>query len=158
MNADKNRQKSPMNLFKQIVIVLMVMVVATSCTSNSGELEVQNVWSRSSPSVAQNGVFYMTIINNSNQNDLLLSVQTEACGAAELHEIVMQENGLMGMRPVERGVVEVLAGEMVELKTGGLHVMCLDKQIEFEAGVEIPLTLFFEQAGEVAVTAVVRDS
>ncbi len=128
------------------------------CGGNSSELEVQDVWSRSSPSAAQNGVFYMTIINNSDQDDALLSVETDACNVAELHEMYMMENDLMGMRPALGGVIELPAGETVKLKTGGLHVMCLGKQIEFEVGVEIPLTLYFEQAGEMGVTAVIRDS
>jgi copper(I)-binding protein len=40
---------------------------------------------------------------------------------------------------------------------GGLHVMCLDKQVDFTSGSRIPLTLFFANAGEMAVEAEIRE-
>lgn len=39
-----------------------------------------------------------------------------------------------------------------------LHVMCLGKQIDFAVATEIPLTLTFENAGEMEITAVIRDN
>lgn len=142
-----------------LMMIFVGAVVQAACTggaSGSGELEVTNVWGWASPNAAANGAFYLNMVNNTQEDDRLLSVATDACAAVELHEMYMKENDVMGMRPVPGGSIAVLAGETVELSAGGMHVMCLDKQIEFNAGTEIPITLIFEKAGEMSVTAVIR--
>ncbi len=62
---------------------------------------------------------------------------------------------MMTMQPVDS--VPVPAGETVELKPGGYHVMLLDVQKELVPGDTIEVTLTFELAGEVTVTAEVRE-
>jgi hypothetical protein len=63
----------------------------------------------------------------------------------------------MGMRPVEGGVIEIPAGGQAELKVGGLHVMCIQKQADFEPGAQLPLTLQFEKSGEKMITVEIRE-
>jgi hypothetical protein len=98
------------------------------------------------------------LTNNSDNEDALVSVSTDACGMVELHEMYDKGEGVMGMRPVAGGTIPVPASGSAELKPGGLHIMCMGKQVDFAAGTEIPLTLTFENAGEMAVTAVIRDN
>jgi copper(I)-binding protein len=50
----------------------------------------------------------------------------------------------------------VPAGETVVLEPGGLHVMCVGVSQPLSAGQQIPMTVVFEKAGEVAVEAEVR--
>jgi copper(I)-binding protein len=64
--------------------------------------------------------------------------------------------GMMGMRPIAR--LEIPAGGSVELKPGGYHVMLIDLNQELKAGDKIEITLKFEKAGEIKVTAEVRES
>ncbi len=150
-----------MKHFKLIVLlVVFATVLMTACSSGAdeGKLEVNGVWGRTSPMAAANGAFYLNVVNNSKNDDTLLSAASDACGVVELHEMYMKENDVMGMRPVPGGNIPVPAGQTVELKVGGMHVMCLDKQVEFTAGTEIPITLVFENAGEMSVTAEIRDT
>ena len=63
--------------------------------------------------------------------------------------------GMMTMQPVES--VPVPAGETVELKPGGYHVMLLDVKKVLAVGDTIDVTLTFEKAGEVTTTAEVRE-
>lgn len=63
--------------------------------------------------------------------------------------------GNMTMKPVES--IELPAGEMVELKPGGYHIMLIDLVKPLEVGDTIELTLTFEQAGEKTVTAEVKE-
>jgi copper(I)-binding protein len=144
-----------------VLFFLLVMLFAAGCTASgdgSGELVVDNVWGRSSPMVAQNGAFYLTISNDSGEDEQLLSADTDACGTVELHEMYMKENDVMGMRPVPGGSIAIPSGETVELKVGGMHVMCIDKQAAFEVGDTIPIILSFSNAGEIEVTAEIRES
>ena len=69
----------------------------------------------------------------------------------------MDENQVMKMRPVEGGVIEVPAGGEVQLKPGGLHIMLIKLVEPLENGKTIPLTLNFEQVGEMTIDVVVGD-
>lgn len=141
-----------------LVALLLVGVVACSSSGADGTMEVADAWGRSSPMAAQNGAFYMQITNNTETDDKLLSATAEACEVVELHEMYMRENDMMGMRPVPGGFIPLPVGEMVELKVGGLHVMCIGKIANFEVGDSYPLILQFETAGEMEVTVEIRDN
>jgi copper(I)-binding protein len=145
---------------KSWVVLLLSVLFLAACSSGgsgSGELEVSDVWGRTSPMAAQNGAFYMTITNNTGADERLLAAAADVCGTTELHEMYMKEGDVMGMRPVSEGYVEIPAGEIVALKVGGLHVMCIDKKAEFKVGDQIPLTLTFANAGERTVTAEIKE-
>lgn len=123
----------------------------------SDTLEVSGIWGRNSPMAAPNGAFYMKITNGTDTDEKLLTASADICGVTELHEMYVKENDVMGMRPVPDGYIAIPAGGSEELKVGGLHVMCIDKTESFEIGQEIPITLVFENAGEMVVTAEIRE-
>ncbi|SDU05964.1 copper chaperone PCu(A)C [Halopseudomonas salegens] len=120
-----------------------------------GDLSIDNPWSRAMPAVAQTGAVYLTIRNDGDKTDTLLSASTPAAGKTELHEHV-HEDGLMKMR--EMSEVIIAAGETVEFKPGGYHVMLFSLQQELSAGSELPLTLIFAEAGEIEVSVQVVPS
>lgn len=145
---------------KKWIILLTLLLALSACAGPgavTGDLEVTNVWGRTSPMAAQNGAFYLTITNNTGSEERLLAANGEVCGTTELHEMYMKEGDVMGMRPVSDGYIVIPAGETVELKVGGLHVMCIDKSVEFQVGDEFPLQLTFANAGERTVTAEIRE-
>ena len=145
---------------KFLFLLALMALVVTACSTSGGEgtVKISDPWGRTSPSVAANGAFYMMLTNDSKSDDALLSVTTEACKTVELHEMYDKGDGVMGMRPVEGGDIPLPAGGSAELKPGGMHVMCMGKLIDFEAGTEVPMTLTFEKAGDMEVTAVIRDN
>lgn len=145
---------------KKWIVVVAVMLFLGACGGTgdaTSDLEITNVWGRTSPMAAQNGAFYLTITNGTGSEERLLAANGEVCGTTELHEMYMKEGDVMGMRPVSDGYIVIPAGETVELKVGGLHVMCIDKTVEFQVGDEFPLQLTFANAGERTVTAEIRE-
>ncbi len=148
---------------KRITIVFLLAftlaLVACGGKSNSASntLDVSGVWGRNSPKAATNGAFYMLINNGTDKDEKLLSASADICKVVELHEMYVKENNVMGMRPVPEGYIAIPAGGSAELKVGGMHVMCIGKNAEFELGLEIPITLVFENAGEVEVTALISE-
>ena len=62
---------------------------------------------------------------------------------------------MLGMQRIER--LEIPAGATVELKPGSFHLMLIDLTQELKAGETIEMTLSFEKAGDVKVTAEVRE-
>ena len=144
---------------KALFLLALLLLTAVACSGGEDEgITVTDPWGRTSPAAAENGAFYMMLTNNGSEDDTLLGASTDACGMVELHEMYDKGDGVMGMRPVEGGTIALPAGGSAELKPGGLHVMCMMKQVDFAAGTEIPLTLTFENAGEMEVTAVIRDN
>lgn len=145
-------------------------------------LQITGVWARTSPSMASRGAAYMVIANGTDIDDALLSASVDPSIAAtvEVHETVKaggemgsdttmgggemgsdttmgmgsdttMGGGMMQMRPVDR--IDIPAGQSVALKPGGYHIMLLDLQAPLETGGKLELTLTFEKAGEVTVTA-----
>lgn len=153
-----------MKQWKVIFLTLGLALLLAACGGDAtgeavgDELVVQNAWGRTSPAVADNGAFYMTIINGTDQDDELLSAAVDVCGTVELHEMFMAENDVMRMQEVPGGTIPIPAGETVMLEVGGLHVMCIGKTAEFVAGDTYDITLTFANAGEMVVTADIRDA
>ncbi len=139
--------------------LLLLGFVLAGCQSGPAgpEIVIEEAWGRPSPKVATAGAFYMTIKNTGGEADRLLGAGSPACGAVELHESYMTEEGAMGMRPVQNGYIEIPAGGEVELKVGGLHIMCIDKLVEFETGTKMSVTLQFEGSGEMDVEVEIRE-
>lgn len=155
-----------MNRVRILLFVLLLGGLIAGCSSGGGgrpgaaanELVVQDAWGRTSPMVAQNGAFYMKVVNGTSEDDSLLSASSDACDVVELHEMYMKEEGVMGMRPVEGGEILVPAGQTVDLKPGGLHVMCIGKTADFNVGDTYTLDMEFEGAGSMPVTVEIRES
>ena len=140
------------------LIVLVALAVSACQPKQVGpQISVEKVWGRTSPMAVSTGAFYMTIQNNGTEADRLLSATSTACMMAELHESYMMDNGAMGMRPVEGGVIEIPAGGTVELKVGGMHVMCMDKVADFNTGDKYEIVLKFEKTGEIVVEAEIKE-
>lgn len=145
--------------FKRFSLLILTALALSSCAPKAGgsQIRVEGAWGRPSPKEASAGAFYMTIYNDGSEADKLLSASSSACMMAELHESFMMDNGAMGMRPVEGGFIEIPAGGSVELKVGGLHLMCMNKMADFKAGDKYQITLKFEKAGEIVVEAEIME-
>jgi hypothetical protein len=139
------------------VFVLLALAVAAcggaSGTSGSG-ITVSGAWARPSPMIESAVAAYMILQNNGATEDKLLSVESDVAKNVELHE-TKEMNGMMQMSPVPN--IAVPANGKAELKPGGLHVMLMNLTQELKAGDKVQLTLNFEKAGKVPVTAEVKD-
>jgi copper(I)-binding protein/predicted peroxiredoxin len=107
--------------------------------------------------MAGSGIVYMVIHNNGSTADKLVAAKSDVSEVAELHDHAMDDNGVMRMRPVPEGYIEIPANGSVELKSGGLHVMLINLNEALKAGEMFPLTLKFEEFGEVVINVPVTD-
>lgn len=115
--------------------------------AQADKLTVENAWARATPPGAPVGGAYFTV-RNGGAADKLVGGASPAAARVELHIMSMQDN-VMRMRRVES--IDVPAGQAVELRPGGLHLMLIDLKAPLNAGDTVPLTLRFENAGEVEV-------
>lgn len=148
-----------------------------------GDVTITEVWARATPPGMTRTAVYMDLVSEDGDALVDVSVDAGVAADAQIHETVMASDamgadttmagdmetsttmaggmetdttmgGEMTMREVEQ--IDLPAGESVALAPGGYHIMLLDLVAPLEDGQEIEVTLTFEAAGEVTVTAPVR--
>ena len=117
-------------------------------------LVIDHPYARATPPGATTGGAYVTVENKGATPDKLLAASTPAAKFVEIHQMSMN-GGMMTMRAVQG--IEIKAGARIELKPGGYHLMLLDLKKPLRTGAKIPLTLVFEKAGKLEVSAWVED-
>lgn len=121
----------------------------------SADVRIVNAWARATaPGQAVAGVF-MDL--SADRPMSVVGGASPASERVELHTMSMQD-GVMVMRPIPE--IPLPAGQTVQLKPGGLHVMLIGLKAPLQEGKTVPLTLQVRDAGgkvkELQVEAQVR--
>jgi periplasmic copper chaperone A len=119
-------------------------------------VHVVDAWARATMPGMPTSAAYALLLNLTATDELLVSANTAAAEVVELHEMVVDEDDVMRMRPLEAGIV-VPAGGAALLKPGGLHIMLIDLTTALEAGDTIEVMLNFAASGHVTVDVPVRE-
>ena len=136
-----------------ISVIMLATLLVSACGSPVGELTIQDAWAR--PATAgENSAAYFIIENKTASDDTLMSVSSDIATAAEVHMSMADANGVMSMQMQE--AVTIPAGEQVEFKPGGLHVMFVNLTRDLKPGEAITLTLNFKETGNVVVEVPVK--
>jgi copper(I)-binding protein len=141
-----------MSRFAVLAVALCAALAGSPALAHDftvGALKIGHPWSRATPKGAAVGGGYLTITNTGTESDRLLGGTTDIASRFEIHSMTM-ENGVMKMRPVKGGL-EIKAGQTVELKPGGYHIMLVDLTHPLAKGQHVDATLRFEKAGTVKV-------
>lgn len=101
-----------------------------------------------------NSVVYLTIANGGDGADKLTGVQSAVAGAVELHRMEIKGN-VATMRQVN--AIEIPKGGEVRLDPNGYHLILVNVRRDLNVGDTVDLTLTFEHAGAIEVSAQVRD-
>jgi copper(I)-binding protein len=96
---------------------------------------------------------YMTISNEGDVEEELVSVESKVAENLELHEMVKQGE-MMRMRRVDS--ILIGHGEEVALEPGGLHIMLIGLTREVKEGDTVELNLIFESGANLTVSAPVK--
>ena len=108
---------------------------------NTAPVAVEGAWARASvPGQNATGAFMRLTAREATR---LVRVDTPAAGVAEVHEMKM-DGGVMKMRALPG--LDLPAGQAVELRPGGYHVMLQDLKAPLAQGTTLPLTLVFRDA------------
>ena len=168
-------------LLPRLAAIALVALLVAACSGAAGGIKITDPWARTSPMVAGAGAAYMVIENTGSTADALVGGSSDVAAAVEVHETVAMESAapmesagmgmespaasdggmapggsMMGMQKMDR--LEIPAGGSVELKPGSYHIMLIGLTRELKAGEKIDITLKFEKAGDVKVTAEVREN
>ena len=115
-----------------------------------GDLRLSGAYARATLPNAPVAGGFLTITNEGETDDRLLSASSDASTRVELHEMSM-EDGVMKMRQLPDGLT-IPAGGTVDLAPGGMHLMFMELMQSFDEGTSVEVTLMFEQAGVVTMT------
>ena len=132
--------------------------IALACSSMGtwAAVTVEAPWVRGTVEGQQASGAFMVL--KSTADVVVVGVSTPVAGVAEIHEMTL-EGGVMKMRAAPR--LALPAGEAVELKPGGYHVMLMSLKQSLKKGEFVPITLTIETANKkiekINVKAEVRD-
>ncbi|MDD0817069.1 copper chaperone PCu(A)C [Curvibacter sp. HBC28] len=116
-------------------------LLALSFTAGAQVVDVKSAWARASvPGQKATGAF-MTLTAPAGAT--LVGVRSPAAGVAEVHEMKM-DGDVMKMRAIPS--LALPAGQAVELKPGGYHLMLLDLKAPLAKDSQVPITLVLRDA------------
>jgi copper(I)-binding protein len=141
-------------------LLLLAALVLPACYVDAHEyakdrLEIVHPWSMELPPNAPTVAAYFVIRNSGPDPDRLMGVDSPVAAAAQLHEHV-NKDGLMKMEQVQ--TVDIPAGGEVTFAPMAYHVMLLDlkDRSKLTDGQTFPLTLHFENTGDMIVNVMVQ--
>lgn len=128
------------NFLKMAGVALVSTLFTTLAWSQA--VQVQGAWARATvPGQKASGAFMQLTAKDKAQ---LVSVSSPLAGEAAVHEMKMNGD-VMQMRAVEGGL-DLPAGQAVELKPGGFHIMLMDLKAPLKKDTLLPLTLVFRDS------------
>ncbi|MFQ5622829.1 MAG: copper chaperone PCu(A)C [Paracoccaceae bacterium] len=135
---------------KRIVTAVLTALLLLASPSFADGIEISGAYARASSPAAKSAGAFMEITNASGKPDRLLAVRTDAARMAQIHENLIDAGGVASMHQLEGGI-ELRPGATIRLQRGGDHIMLMGLAAPLKDGDAVPLTLVFENAGEVTV-------
>lgn len=137
------------------LLSLALIGCSESRAPDCGRLEVEGPWVReAAPGAGVMGA-YFTLVNNGDSKVVVNGVDSSQFDRAEMHETVVNDDGQASMQPIKQ--VAIAAGERVEFKSGGRHVMLFSPSQTYAAGDQVELILACgTQGAELPAAATVR--
>ncbi|MEQ1659870.1 MAG: copper chaperone PCu(A)C [Hylemonella sp.] len=128
-------------MFHKSIPTLIAALALTAGAVHAQTVEVRDAWARTTvPNQKSSGAFMKL---TAKEGTRLVGADSPVAGITEVHEMKM-EGDVMKMRAVS--ALELPAGQTVELKPGGYHVMLMDLKTALKKDSTIPLTLLFKDA------------
>jgi copper(I)-binding protein len=141
----------PTDFIRRLMCGVALMLASLAASAHSykiGPIGIDHPWARPTVTGQPVGGAYMKIANKG-AADRLLSATTAVAAAVQMHTMAM-DGDVMTMREVD--AVDLPAGQTVEFKPGGFHLMLMGLKAPLKSGDKFAVTLRFEKAGEVVVT------
>lgn len=133
--------------------VILAALPAYANQYTHGGLAITYPWAQ--PTVrAKTAAVFLTVDNNGLEDDVLMGGISPLADRVEVHETIWNREGSGALRLRTRKVEKRLplpAGESIELRPGGYHLVLTGLALNLEAGQSVPLTLSFARSGDVVV-------
>ena len=134
---------------------MLVLLFYQSIAAADSSLMIENPWVRDSPPHAAMSAAYLTIMNHSDQAQVLETVTSPQFQKAEVHRTELMD-GQVHMQREDN--VSVAAHGSLEFKPGGYHLMLIHPLQALKLGDTVELRLQFKDAPSLTVLAPIRES
>lgn len=145
MRPDPMKRFSPLSSRRSALVATLAPVFALALaslgTAAMAQVNAREAWARATTSQQRASGAFMVLRSESPAR--IVAASSTAAGVTELHEMVMRD-GVMRMRALP--ALDLPAGQDVELRPGGLHIMLMDLRAPLNPGSSIPITLTVEDA------------
>lgn len=131
-----------------ILGLVLVPVAGFAHELKAGNLTIGHPWTRATPGGSDMAAGYLKVVNSGTAADALVGAEVDGVGHVMMHE-TKDEGGVAKMEHVDK--VVIAAGQTVELKPGGVHLMWMDMTTPLKAGETVSGVLVFDKAGRVPV-------
>lgn len=133
---------------------LLLATLLTLSTSAIAEVVVQQPFARAVPPGQPNSAAFVSLQNTGSEALQLISANSDAAATVELHTHT-NDGGVMRMRKVDQ--IDLPAGEVTELKPGGLHIMLIGLKQTLAVGDTLDISLNFSDGSSQTITTPVQE-
>ena len=131
------------------LLLCLIAVSALAAPAQTSDIEAIQPWVRVTPG-QRTGALYMTLHNGGADTDRLVGVSTPMAQRAELHASV-EEGTVVRMQKIDG--IELSPGGSVPLQSGAVHIMLVGLDPNVKPGASMPVTLRFQRAGDIVISA-----
>lgn len=135
-----------------LAVLILFATLSSSCTGGNTGIDIEEPWARPAEKGANTAVYLR--ITNLDSDDTWIDAESPQAGMTELHRSILQADGTAKM--VQQDQIALPQNQMVELVSGGLHVMLIDLKQALEPGDTINLSLVFNQHENVNIIVPVK--
>ena len=141
-----------MKTFSLSFLFFCLLISVSACAGNNN-INVKDAWARPG-FVGDNSAVYFVLTNPNDSPDNLIGADSDIASMVEIHLSTMDSAGVMSME--RQDLIVIPSNESVEFSPGGLHVMLISLLKDLAPGDSFPLTLEFQNAGDITVEVEVR--
>lgn len=140
-----------MRRFTQLITGVALYLSAACAIASS--ITSDDMWLRESVPGAENGAGFGTLHNPTDQDVVVIAAASSAAADVELHQHVHRD-GQMSMERLD--ALTIPAGESVELKPGGYHIMLMQLRDPLRTDDTHTLTLSLDSGEQVEFSVPVK--
>lgn len=131
---------------------LVALLLLASCGERrNAEIELSRAWARPTAGPAP-GAVYLTIDNKGGSDDRLTGAFADNAAMAMVHQNETR-SGIVRMRVA--GEINIPAGDRIEMRPGGTHIMLEGLRAPLKTGDRFDLVLRFRESGDRTVKVMV---
>ena len=122
-------------LSRALLLFLSLPAAVQAAATTAAGLEFEHAWIRSAPAASPVMAGYVRIVNPGTHTVRIVAMQSPQFARVEAHAM-REVDGVMRMRPL---VLELSAGETLELAPGGNHLMLMQPPVPLAEGARATL-------------------
>ena len=133
-------------------VILFSLILLMGLNSVHAKIIVKDEWARVTP--RGSGSVYMTIENDSDQDDKLTSAISDEAEMTMIHQTVREEN-IAKMIHVMGGI-DLPKGKRIKLEPGGYHLMLMGIEKNLTLNDRIRITLSFKNNENIEISPIIK--